>query len=80
MTHERGVGKCSQDHLGSYGYPSRPEQPYGFCPTCGNPMVWACEQCNAPLPTDNDELATARFCRDCGAPYFVDETPTPGSR
>lgn len=68
---EQGVGKCAEDHLGSYGYPTRPGEPYRFCPQCGNPMVWACPQCGEPLPDDPQELATASFCRACGAPYFT---------
>lgn len=67
---ERGLGKCPEDHLGSFGYPTRPEDPYDFCPRCGKPMLWECPQCGHPLPDDTDELTTARFCRDCGAPYF----------
>jgi hypothetical protein len=33
-------------------------------------MVWACAQCEAPLPDDANELAEARFCRHCGTAYF----------
>ena len=69
---ERGLGKCAGDHLGSYGYPTRPEQPYDFCPQCGKPMIWECPQCARALPDDTDDLMTARFCRECGAPYFGD--------
>ena len=72
MADARGLGKCEQNHVGSYGYPSRPEEPYGFCPACGNPMAWACTQCGAALPADGEEIAITRFCRDCGAPYFPD--------
>jgi len=69
---ERGVGKCEEDHPGSYGYPTRPEEPYDFCSQCGKAMVWECAKCSAPLPDDNSELLAARFCRDCGTPYFED--------
>jgi hypothetical protein len=69
----RGVGKCEGNHPGSYGYPTRPEEPYDFCSQCGKPMVWECANCAASLPDDADELATARYCRDCGAPYFAEE-------
>ena len=31
----QGIGKCQGDHLGSYGYPTRPVEPYGFCAQCG---------------------------------------------
>ena len=70
MAEDRGLGKCEQNHVGSYGYPSRPEEPYGFCAQCGHAMVWQCAQCEAPLPNDSDELLSARFCRECGTPYF----------
>ncbi len=73
---ERGLGKCSDNHAGSYGYPTRPEQPYPFCAQCGHPMVWRCMHCEAPLPDDSTELIAARFCRQCGAAYFED-TPAP---
>jgi hypothetical protein len=33
-------------------------------------MVWECPQCSEPLPQDAEELATAKFCRNCGTPYF----------
>ena len=66
----RGVGKCPNGHLGSFGFPTRPEEPYGFCPQCGETMVWQCPRCETPLPDDAKELETAGFCRDCGAPYF----------
>lgn len=66
----RGLGKCIENHVGSYGYPTRPEAPYPFCPQCGNPMVWACAACESPLPEDNAELLAARFCAQCGAPHF----------
>jgi hypothetical protein len=69
----RGVGKCEEDHPGSYGYPTRPEEPYDFCSQCGKPMIWQCSDCEAPLPEDSAELATARFCRECGSPYFPEE-------
>ena len=72
MAVERGVGKCEEDHAGSYGYPTRPEVPYDFCSQCGKAMIWQCAKCEAPLPDDNSELLAARFCRDCGAPYFPD--------
>lgn len=73
--HQRGVGKCSDAHLGSYGYPTRPEEPYPFCAQCGQPMVWQCPSCGEGVPEDSDELVKARFCRQCGAPYFDDERP-----
>jgi hypothetical protein len=66
----RGVGKCEENHPGSYGYPTRPEEPYDFCSQCGKPMVWGCAKCSAPLPDDSAELEAARFCRDCVAAYF----------
>lgn len=69
---DKGVGKCEQAHLGSYGYPTRPLEPYPFCPQCGNAMVWNCARCGADLPEDGDELKGARFCRYCGEPYFGD--------
>jgi hypothetical protein len=72
----RGVGKCANNHAGSFGYPTRPEEPYPFCPKCGRPMVWTCRNCEAPLPDDPTELAEARFCRHCGASYFDDESET----
>jgi hypothetical protein len=71
---ERGVGKCEQNHAGSFGYPTRPTEPYAFCSQCGKPMVWECTQCGAPMPDDSAELDLARFCRECGAPYFEDGT------
>jgi hypothetical protein len=79
MADERGLGKCDENHTGSYGYPTRPDQPYPFCSQCGKAMVWACPSCERPLPDDNGELQTARFCRYCGAPYFGDgdEKPKP---
>jgi hypothetical protein len=52
---ERGVGKCAKNHAGSFGYPTRPPEAYG---------------CGAAMPDDATELDAARFCRDCGAPYF----------
>jgi len=70
---ERGIGKCAQNHLGSYGYPTRPAEPYNYCPACGNPMIWRCPDCEAALPGDPDELKAARFCRDCGASYFGED-------
>lgn len=36
-------------------------------------MVWECSGCATPLPEDSAELPTARFCRECGAPYFSEE-------
>lgn len=74
----RGLGKCEQNHAGSFGYPTRPEEPYGFCPQCGKPMVWACPSCAAALPDDSTELIAARFCRHCGTSYFGEE-PGAGS-
>lgn len=78
MVQERGLGKCEQSHISSFGYPSRPEEPFEFCSQCGNRMVWACTSCEAPVPEDNAELATAQFCRHCGAPYFgvAEDEPT----
>lgn len=70
MAVEKGVGKCENDHTGSYGYPTRPEEKYGFCAKCGKPMVWECPSCDEPVPEDPGELAEARFCRKCGAAYF----------
>jgi hypothetical protein len=77
----RGLGKCELNHVGSYGYPTRPEEPYPFCPQCGQEMVWACKACEAPLPDDSEELAGARYCRQCGAGYFggADVQPEPAS-
>jgi hypothetical protein len=69
---ERGVGKCEENHAGSFGYPTRPEVPYDFCPQCGKPMVWDCPNCQSPLPDDPGELESARFCRNCGSSYFPD--------
>lgn len=69
----RGVGKCRNSHIGSYGFPTRPENQYGFCPQCGEGMVWTCGTCNAPLPDDPAELETAQFCRQCGSAYFQAE-------
>jgi hypothetical protein len=68
----RGVGKCVEGHIGSYGYPTRPEEPYPYCPQCGSAMVWRCPVCDEPVPHEADELATAHFCRFCGAPYFAE--------
>jgi hypothetical protein len=76
MPAERAVGKCAENHLGSYGYPTRPEEPYPFCSQCGGAMVWLCGECQIGLPDDNVELLAARFCRHCGQAYFADE---PGS-
>lgn len=72
MAVQRGVGKCESDHAGSYGYPTRPEEPYDFCSQCGKPMVWECSNGTAPLPDDSSELMAAQFCRDCGTAYFPD--------
>jgi hypothetical protein len=72
MAEERGIGKCRENHASSYGYPSRPEEPFPFCSQCGNPMVWRCAECGVPLPEDSTELLTARFCRHCGTAYFPD--------
>ena len=69
----KGVGKCANNHTGSYGYPTRPEEPYGFCQKCGQEMVWVCAGCGDPLPEDPEELAEARFCRQCGGSYFGEE-------
>jgi predicted nucleic acid-binding Zn-ribbon protein len=38
-------------------------------------MVWACPGCGAPVPDDSEELALARFCRECGSAYFGIEEP-----
>jgi hypothetical protein len=67
----RGVGKCENDHTGSFGYPTRPEEPYDFCSQCGKEMVWQCAECLEPVPEDAEELAAARFCRKCGRAYFA---------
>ena len=75
MAIDRGVGKCASDHPGSFGYPTRPEEPYAFCHRCGKPMVWTCPNCESPMPDDPTELAEARFCRNCGTAYFGDEPP-----
>ena len=79
MPQERGLGKCPQDHISSYGFPTRPGQPFSFCSQCGNPMIWECTHCHEPLPEDADELILARFCRDCGTSYFGAESQ-PGNR
>ena len=76
MADERGLGKCSMNHPGSFGYPTRPEEPYPFCPQCGRPMVWRCPSCEAELPDDSSELAAARFCRHCGSSYFGEDPPS----
>ena len=73
MSPERAVGKCAENHLGSYGYPTRPLEPYPYCSQCGCPMVWACSECAAGMPDDGEELTAARFCRHCGHPYFDDK-------
>jgi hypothetical protein len=75
----RGLGKCSEDHLGSYGYATRPEEPYPFCPQCGKPMVWQCPSCGVAVPDDSDELLKAKFCRQCGANYFSEKPAEPAS-
>jgi hypothetical protein len=81
MAHERGLGKCTQNHLGSFGYPSRPDDPYAFCSQCGNAMVWSCPSCDHPLPEESAELAAARFCRQCGTSLFGnDEAPAADAR
>jgi hypothetical protein len=71
----QGVGKCRESHLGSFGFPTRPPDPYEFCPECGNRMVWTCPSCSEPLPDDPKELESARFCRHCGVSYFGEERP-----
>jgi hypothetical protein len=38
-------------------------------------MVWECSKCGAGMPEDSSELDAARFCRDCGAPYFENGAP-----
>jgi hypothetical protein len=75
---DRGVGKCEENHPGSYGYPTRPEEPYDFCSQCGKPMIWECGNCATSLPEDSNELISARFCRECGSPYFSDEPADTG--
>ena len=70
MNQERGLGKCTKNHVSSFGYPTRPEEPFPFCSQCGTVMVWVCPKCATALPEDSDELAVARFCRECGAGYF----------
>lgn len=67
---KRGVGKCEKGHTGSFGYPTRPETPYSYCSQCGKEMVWQCPDCGEALPQDSAELGKARFCRECGSPYF----------
>ncbi len=57
----RGVGKCENNHVGSYGYPGRPEEPYQFCAQCGSAMMWACPSCSTPLPYDGDEFLLRSF-------------------
>jgi len=73
MTAEQGVGKCPEGHLGSFGFPTRPDESYPFCPQCGEGMVWSCPHCDATLPADVDELRLANFCPMCGEPYFTGE-------
>ncbi|MBI4299512.1 MAG: DUF2321 domain-containing protein [Chloroflexi bacterium] len=73
MAETHGLGKCRNNHIGSYGYPTRPEEPYLFCPRCGNPMVWACPKCETLLPEDNEELSVALYCRQCGSAYFEED-------
>ena len=70
MVQQRGLGKCEESHISSFGYPSRPEEPFPFCSQCGKPMVWQCAKCEMQLPEDSAELTSARFCRHCGASYF----------
>jgi hypothetical protein len=77
MPDDRGLGKCVQGHIGSFGYPTRPAEPYPFCPICGNPVVWKCAACGHGLPDDSNELTAARFCRYCGTAYFGDEPTSP---
>jgi len=77
MATDKGIGKCEEGHSGSYGYPTRPEEPYQFCSQCGKKVVWACPSCEARLPEDAGELETARFCRDCGEAYFETSDVTP---
>jgi hypothetical protein len=74
MPQERGLGKCPQDHISSYGFPTRPAEPFLFCSQCGNAMIWECNHCHTPLPEDGAELILARFCRDCGTSYFDAES------
>jgi hypothetical protein len=79
MLQERGLGKCTHNHVSSYGYPTRPPEPFPFCSQCGEAMVWACAKCGTALPEDSEELAIARFCRECGSSYFDTPTDEPGS-
>jgi hypothetical protein len=79
MAQERGVGKGEENHPGSFGYPTRPEERYGYCSQCGKPMVWQCPACGAGLPEDSAELETARYCRECGAAYFENAIATEGA-
>ncbi len=71
---ERGLGKCRNGHLSSYGYPTRPDDPFPFCSQCGCAMVWRCDQCGAELPQDSEELKPAAFCRHCGTAYFAEQS------
>ncbi len=81
MAVERAVGKCEENHPGSYGYPTRPDNAYPFCSQCGKAMVWECPNCQAQLPEDSSELLLARFCRECGTPYCSsDSTPSARAR
>ena len=73
MPQERGLGKCENDHISSYGFPTRPTEPFAFCSQCGQAMVWKCGECATSVPEDADELKLARFCRQCGTGYFGDE-------
>ena len=68
---ERGLGKCTNNHVSSYGFPTRPGEPFAFCSQCGAAMVWTCTGCDISLPEDHDELLLARFCRHCGEDYFA---------
>ena len=79
MTDERGIGKCVENHVSSYGYPSRPEELFQFCSQCGNSMVWQCPNCQIPLPDDSTELVAAQFCRHCGTAYFGESAPAASS-
>ena len=64
-TADRGVGKCEQNHLGSCTHtPSAPVR---------TPDALAGPAYDAPVPSDPAEPQAARFCRDCGAPYFGDD-------
>ena len=72
MAVERGVGKCEENHAGSYGYPTRPEEPYDFCSQCGKPMMWECSNCSTPLPTCEGNIETATDDADVTESRYTD--------